>query len=274
MHLLHNEFRFEIVGSELAVSQAETELMRLPLAPMLEGQSVQVGGWREKSTEHFVAEADGLGRIHFALREGRPCYWVETDRKHFARLVYFPESRPTNTGWHSFLSDELDRYWSLDENADVPLSSAYKDMHVDGEDGAGMTDPGDKPPTWIWNIPARALAIETPKGWMGMSIPGPISVAVTRLSMRHGVFNMQFEELRPTAKEWGPPRVYFSPGLGDPYEALDQHRLISDVCGLTRIESESVQVLSYCHSDCPLAPRGRSVVCFAQTRSPALPLVR
>ena len=234
MHLMWKEYRFEISGFAVVVSTEGIELARLPLLPACAGEDFVAGEWSEIAGDHFQADVSGLGSIHLAIREGYPCYWVETERKHFERLTYFPQSRPTQSGWHSFLSDELDRYWSLDENADVPLSSAYIAMHVDGQDGDGMTDPGDKPPTWIWNIPPRALAIETPRGWMGISIPGPLSVGVTRLTMQRGVFNIHMEELRPTALEWGAPRFYLVPGLADPYDALDSHREISDACGLTR----------------------------------------
>jgi len=238
MRLSCDKCRFEIEADYLIISQNEKKLMRLPLIPKAEGKNFQSKGWRPVEENHFAAELTELGSVHLAIREGHVCYWLETPQKHFARLTYFPDSHPTDTGWHTFLSDELDRYWDINENADVPLSSAYPDMHTDGEDDAGMTDPGDRPPTWVWNIPVRALAIQTPKGWMGLSIPGPLSVGVTRFKMRRGVFNIDFEELRPNTKEWGPPRVYFIPELTDPYDVLDQHRLISDTCGLTRREKQ------------------------------------
>ncbi|MFH0921762.1 MAG: hypothetical protein V1913_15545 [Fibrobacterota bacterium] len=234
MHLTCEGRQFKITGNFLEVDEDGVKLTRLPLVPWVDGKPCRAGPWRQVNGKHYSLDLPGLGQAHLAVREGHVCYWVETKRKHFKSLTYFPNSHPTKTGWHTFLSDELDRYWSLNENADVPLSSAYIDMHVDKEDGAGMTDPGDKPPTWIWNIPARAFAIETPKGWMGISIPGPLSVGVTRMTMQHGTFNLKFEEFRPTAREWGPARVYFIPGLPDPYDALDQHRRISKACGLMR----------------------------------------
>ena len=234
MQLIHNGCQFTLNGPILEITKEDRTLMKLPLIPHVEGETFEAGTWEQIGDDHFRMEVAGLGRVHLALREGHVCYWVETERKHFPKLTYFPDSRPTSTRWHTFLSDELDRAWTMDENADVPLSSSYFDMHVDLEDGAGMTDPGDKPPTWIWNVPARAFAVEAPNGWMGFSIPGPLSVGVTRLTMHRGIFNLTFEELRPTAREWGPPRVYLVPGLSDPYDALDHHRLISEACGLTR----------------------------------------
>jgi hypothetical protein len=233
-HWTHEGYVYRIDGTYLEVTHNEALLTRLPLAPRAAGKPCRAGRWRQLDATHGALDLPGLGTAHVALREGHVCYWVETTRQHFPSLTYFPDSQPTDRGWHTFLSDELDRHWTLAENADVPLSTAYMDMHVDKEDGAGMTDPGDKPPTWIWNVPARAFALETAAGWLGMSIPGPLSVAVTRLTMQRGTFNLTFEELRPTAKEWGPPRVYLIPGLQDPYDTLDQHRLISRACGLMR----------------------------------------
>jgi len=219
MQLLSNGCRFNLDGPTLEITIDDRALMKLPLVPHVEDETFQAGAWQRAGTDHYRMALAGLGSVHLALREGTVCYWIETQRKHFPKLIYFPDSQPTTTRWHTFLSDELDRTWTMDENADVPLSSSYFNMHPDKEDGAGMTDPGDKPPTWIWNIPPRAFAVETPNGWMGFSIPGPLSVAVTRPTMRRGRFNLTFEELRPTAKEWGPPRVYLIPGLADPYDS-------------------------------------------------------
>lgn len=223
---------FAIEVTDLVVGKDGTELMRLPLVPKVEGEGLNLTEWQQVADAHWRMDVDGFGSLHVGVREGHACYWIETGTEHFRRLTFFPDSRPTETRWHTFWSDELDRAWTIDENANVPLSSAYYTMHPDGEDGAGMTDPGDKPPTWIWNIPTRAFAVETPSGWMGISIPGPLSVGMTRLTMQRGLFNVTFEELRPTAAEWGAPRVYFIPGLADPYDTLDEHRLISEACGL------------------------------------------
>jgi len=236
MKLCSNGYEFELENENLVISKKGKRFMSFPLIPKVEGENYKAEKWEEIQKECFKMNVKGLGSIHVAIREGYVCYWIETICKHFPKLTYFPDSHPTDTGCYTFLSDELDRYWSIDENFDVPLSSAYVDMHVDKEDGAGMTDPGDKPPTWIWNIPARALAIKGNGEWMGLSIPGPLSVGVTRLTMKREKFNITFEELRPTAQEWGPPRVYFIPGLTDPYDTLDCHRLISDECGLTNKE--------------------------------------
>ena len=236
MYLDADGFRFEVKRGCIEISRGSQPFMCLPVVPKVEGEELQLGSWEDAGNNHFCMRVGELGSVHLALREGHVCYWMETDRKHFDRLTYFANSQPTETGWHTFLSDELDRYWSLDENADVPLANAYMSGHPDEPDGGGMTDPGDKPLTWIWNIPPRALAFETCEGWMGLSIPGPISVGVTRLTMQRGIFNLTFEELRPCAAEWGPPRVYFVPGLQDPYDTLDRHRLISRRCGLMRDE--------------------------------------
>jgi len=227
---------FVIDGTDLLIQHDGAELMTLPLVPKAEGETFKAGKWRKAEEDHYQMEVSGLGSVHLAIRQGHVCYWVQTERKHFAELRYFPNSRPTQTHWHTFLSDELDRQWTMDENANVPLCNSFMLGHPDGPDGNGMTDPGDNPPTWIWNVPPRAFAVETPGTssgrWMGFSLPGPISVGITRLTMERGLFNLRFQELRPTAKEWGPPRVYFIPGLGEAYDTLDEHVVISEACDL------------------------------------------
>ena len=237
MHFVNNGYRFEAAGTDLIITRNGEACMTLPAVPRLDDVVFEAGPWQAQAPDHFQMQLSPSERVHLAVREGCVCYWVETDREHVARLTLFPDSTPTPIGWHTFLSDELDRGWSIDENADVPVSSSYLDMHVDGEDGAGMTDPGDKPPTWVWNVPVRACAFAVPgASWLGAAVPGPVAVGVTRFTMRHGVFNLTFEELRPNTKEWGPPRVYLLPGLTDPYETLDRHRIIAEQCGLTNTE--------------------------------------
>jgi len=239
-YLMNGGYKFEIDGAGLSVTRDGKPVMALPMLPKAEGESFKAGEWAKAGEEHYRMAVDGLGGVNLAVRDGYVCYWVDTQTKHFAKLTYFPDSRPTNTGWHTFVSDELDRYWNLDEIGDVPVASAYMEHggHPDGMDGAGMTDPGDRAMLWIWNTPPRAAAIETPDGWLGLSVPGPISVGITRFKMSRGVFNLSFEELRPTAKEWGPPRVYLVPGLADPYDTLDHHRIISKACGLMRSQRD------------------------------------
>ncbi len=97
-----------------------------------------------------------------------------------------------------------------------------------------MTDPGDKPPTWIWNLPVHACSFLTAEGdWLGLSVPGALPVGVTRLNMHRQRFSMTFQILRPACEEGQMPEVYFIPGLRDPYDCLDSHRAISEAKGLT-----------------------------------------
>lgn len=149
MRLLNNGYLFEIDGVDLVVTQSGRPCMRLPLVPRIEGENPEAGSWEELDAEHFHLPLANFGGVHLAVREGHVCYWVETDRKHARTLTYFPDSRPTDTRWHTFLSDELDRTWTVNENADVPISCSYVEMHVDGEDGAGMTDRESALLLWI-----------------------------------------------------------------------------------------------------------------------------
>ena len=80
-----------------------------------------------------------------------------------------------------------------------------------------MCDPGDKPPGWVWNLPVRACSFSTEQGdWLGLCVPGPLPVGVTRLRMQQQHFSMTFQVLRPACEEGFMPEVYLVPGLAGP----------------------------------------------------------
>ena len=225
---------YVIDGETLRMVHRGTEVAAFCLAPVADGRRCRIGSWRQAGEAQYRAPVPGLGSAHVAVREGHVAYWIETRRKWFDSLTYFPEITYCGERWQSYVSDGWDRAWPKDLDTEIGLSSAYLDiMNVFGADGAGLTDPGDFPPTFVWNMPARAFDIETDAGWVGLSIPGALPVGVTRLTMKKRVLSLNFDALRPGCRDGGMPVVYFVTGLGQAEDVLDAHRVISDRLGLT-----------------------------------------
>jgi hypothetical protein len=238
MKLSHDDWDFEIEHDHLDVRSGGVQAASLAMAPLLEGRASSLKPWRQLAADHLTAElAGGEGSVHLAIEHGHVCYWMQSTREEFRTLTYFPASDPTGTAWQSYLSDEHDKLWENDVDTTVQVSSSYVGRHPDGEDGQGMLDPGDNPPTWIWNIPVRACSLRTDAGWLGVSVPGPLPVGVTGFSMRQRRFSLVFEALCPACVEGQMPRVYVVTGLHGAYDVLDAHREISDRMGLIRKKS-------------------------------------
>ena len=162
---------------------------------------------------------------------------METETEEFDSLTYFSDAVISGQGWHSFCSDEWDRFWDIQVDAHVAVSSCYDGMSVDGGDGRGMTDPGDEPPTWINNIQPRAFTLKSNLGWIGLSIPGALPVGVIRAQVRKTRWSLTFEALRPACPDGYMPFVFLIPDLPNPYDVIDVQRRISDAMGLTVMKS-------------------------------------
>jgi len=230
--LQHQGYDYVIAKGQLQVQHDGAILAEFSLAPLVEGKPTRLQPWREVGSQHLCADLGPEGMVHLAVRDGYMCYWMETDQEQFETVTYFPGSVATGNDWQTYMSDEHDRRWDIAVDAEVLISSAYPGMNVDGGDGHGMTDPGDLPPTWIWNIPVRALSFLTnDEDWLGLSVPGPLPVGVARLKMQRQRFSMTFQVLRPSCEEGEMPHVYFVPGLVGPYDVLDRHRGISEARG-------------------------------------------
>ncbi|MFH0963347.1 MAG: hypothetical protein V2A58_04975 [Planctomycetota bacterium] len=235
MRLKQGEWSFEVKGDRLMVSREGREAVSLGVAPVVEGKATALEGWEEKGAGHFSARVSGRSgdSVHLAEKLGRVAFWMETETDEFANLSYFTDVVIHGPGWHSFSSDEWDRFWEIDLDAQVGVSSCYGAMAVDGGDGQGMTDPGDLPPTWINNIQPRVFALRSEAGWVGLSLPGALPVGVTRARMEGRRWSLSFEALRPACREGGMPVVYFAPGIENPYDVVDVQRELSDALGLT-----------------------------------------
>ena len=229
-----NGWSYVLDGDVLHLLRDEEPMAALPLAPIANGKRRSLGPWKSVRADHYRATVAGLGSAHLAVREGHVAFWIETQTKQFETVTYFPETTFEGDHWQSYVSDGWDRKWDKDVDKEVGLSSAYIDiMSVFGADGAGLTDPGDFPPTFVWNMPVRAFNLETEGGWIGFSIPSALPVGVTRLTMKDRRFSLSFDTLRPACREGGMPVVYFVTGLDAAEDVLDAHRVISDRLGLT-----------------------------------------
>jgi hypothetical protein len=109
--------------------------------------------------------------------------------------------------------------------------------NVFGAEIGGQKDPRDTPPTYVWNMPPRAVSLKTESGFVGFTIPGPWPIGVTRLSMKNRKFSLTFDALRPACNKGVTPIVYIVPGLEGAYDVLDEHRVISDKLGLMKKKS-------------------------------------
>ena len=237
LNIEFNGCEYIVKNDTMSIFKSGEKLAAFKLSPEVEGTGALLLEWEEKAKEHYYTVLDTGGSVHLAIEHGHVCYWMEADDvDQFEKLTYFPGSTFNGNSWCTYVSDELDNVWDIDRQVMVPVSSAYNenDNNVDGSDGAGMADPGDKPPTWIFNVNVRALSFNTLKGgWVGLAVPGPLPVGVTRFTMDRRKFSMDFEVLRTNARDWGMPKVYFVTGLTHQDDLLDEYRIISDRLGLT-----------------------------------------
>ncbi len=233
MHLSDGSWSYTVAGQELLIGRGEEPLVSLCVAPVIEGQTTVLSAWQELDSDHFRAQVRGRSDSVHLAKKHRVCFWMETETDEFDQLAYFTEGKVCGPGWHSFCSDEWDRFWDINLDAQVAVSSCYAGMSVDGGDGRGMTDPGDIPPTWINNIQPRVFALKTMAGWIGLAIPGALPVGVTRARAQSARWSLSFEALRPACREGHMPVVYFAPDITDPYDVIDVQREISEAMALT-----------------------------------------
>lgn len=233
--LKSGRWQFRIDKGMLFITGGRKLIGRFRLSPLIEGVACKLAPWERVSSTHFKsAIRGGKGWVHLRGQYGKVCYYMETGLKEFGSLTYFPDSTPVGHAWQTYVSDEHDRLWDNMLDTEVLISSSYPGDNPDGSDGEGMCDPGDKPMTWVWNVPVRAMSFKTDTGWLGLSVPGALPVGVTRLKMERQRFSMTFQALRPSCRGGMMPKVYFAPGLTGAYDVLDTHRRLSEKMGLMR----------------------------------------
>ena len=232
-------FVFRVEEQQLIIAAAGQPVVRLCLAPAVDGKVLSAGPWEPVDADHITSKVAGLGSVHVGLRYGYPAYWVETDREHFDLITYFPDSPFEGLSWHAFSDDEDDRDFDADLDAATVVSSNYAYFHADQDRrdpaaATGLDCPADWAPGWIWNVPVRAIAMQAPSGWLGLSVPGPLPVGFTRFRMQRRKFCMPFEILRPGCDGGQMPVVYLAPGLSRAEDVLDIQREITGKMGLLK----------------------------------------
>ncbi len=233
-HLQARGLLYCLAGGRLIIRRGDQTLAALCIAPRIDGEQTRIDAWEKQAEDHFVASLGRGDTAHFALRLARPCFWLETARPFIRQLTYFSDGEIAGDRWHSFVPDEWDRTWERVRDVAVAASSNYVSSNPDGGDGAGMTDPGDLPLTWVFNVPAHLCAWEVGGEWLGLSLPHPHALGVVRYRMERERFSLAFDAVQASCPESGCPRVYFEAGLAEPYELCDRHYALSEELGLTK----------------------------------------
>lgn len=232
-----NNVRYDIDAGQMTIIQKGQPQIQLDLSPIIEGTKTKIKDWAEDDGLYSAEVSKGTTAF-MQIREGYLAYWLETDIKQIESLMYFPQTTFKGQYWHTYVSDAFDGRQEKALDRMVPIASAYDDLsHPDITDGGGLTDPGDKPPLFVWNMPSRSFSLETEAGWFGLSLPGPLPLGILRLNMEKEKLSLGFDVVRPACSEGKLPTVYFVGSIKDPYDVLDEERLISDRLGLTRKKS-------------------------------------
>ena len=233
--------QYEIAGDRLRVLQRGDRVLDVCLSPTFDGEAVKIASWEPDGSNGLKASLGAFGEAHLAERFERLAFWIETPVKQFDHVTYLSDGVLSGGRWRTFVSDEHDGEWSTQLDQRIPISSAYAaSCSPDGTTGGGMTDPDDIPTHWIWDVHARAFALGGRDRWLGVSIPGPWGVGVTRLVMERERFSLRFEVMRAACTEGQLPVVYFCPNLADPFDTLDAHRDLSRKLGFMNLENKEI----------------------------------
>jgi hypothetical protein len=230
-------------GDRLHVLSGDDMVLDVCLSPAFNGTVVPITGWEPAGERLFSASLGAYGRAFIGAQFERLAYWIETPVRQFDHVVYLSDGLISGDVWRTFVSDDYERLWDKKIDAHIPISSAYAESNSpDGVDGVGggMTDPADVPVHWVWNVQTRAFAVKGRARWLGLSIPGPWGIGVTRLTMRKTRLGVGFEFLQTGCTGGKMPVVYFCPGLADGFDALDEHRLLSEKLGLMDLAPKTV----------------------------------
>lgn len=175
---------YRITGGRLAVVHHGDRTLDVDLGPTFDGEPIPIACWEEAGPNVLVASLGRFGTAHLAERFDRLAFWIETPVKQFREVGYLSDGMTSGEHWRTFVSDEYERLWPKKVDVRIPISSAYAGMSSpDGDVPGGMNDPDDLPGHWIWNVHVRAFAFAGRRRWLGLAIPGPWGIGVTRLSM-------------------------------------------------------------------------------------------
>jgi len=234
---------YRLANDRLRISRRNDTVLDICLSPTLDGEPVRIAAWEETGHNSYKASLGRHGAAFICEKLDKLAFWIETPVKQFQEVTYLSDGIISGDHWRTFASDEHERLWDKKIDTNIPISSAYADSNSpDGVDNVntGMTDPADVPVHWIWNVHVRAFALKGSESWLGVSIPGPWGIGVTRLNMRKTRFNLRFEYLHTGCTDGKMPCVYFCPGLTDGFDVLDEHRKLSEKLALMDLTPKDV----------------------------------
>ncbi len=211
------------------------------LDPVLNGKKFVLGTWKKNGHNSYKASLgkDGNSSANICEIEEKLAFWIQTAEKQLDSVTYLSDGLISGDSWRTFVSDDYERLWDKKIDTNIPISSSYAASNSpDGTTGGGMTDPDDIPVHWIWNVHPRVCAVKGMRSWLGISIPGAWGIGITRLNMHKTRFNLRFEMLQTGCTDGKMPVVYFSPGLADGFDVLDEYRNISEKLGLFNLENK------------------------------------
>jgi len=232
-----NGIQFKVEGGRMSIGTSGDTLIAVDIAPIINGATFPITDWTQHEDFHAADVGNGT-TVFLGIQEGHIAYWLETTMSQIQSLVYFSKLTFNGDHWRAYNADAYDRKLEKVVDLCIPIASAYDDIHhPDGRDGHGLTDPGDNPPLFMWNMPSQSFSLETSNGWFGFTWPGPWPTGITRLSMEREQLSMSFEVVRPACIRGKCPVVHFIGPNDDPYHVLDAERNISEKRGLTRSKS-------------------------------------
>ncbi|MFH0962756.1 MAG: hypothetical protein V2A58_01945 [Planctomycetota bacterium] len=232
---------YQVARDRLRVIQYGDTVLDVCLSPVLDGKLAKITSWEKTGPRSLRASLGSFGKAFLGEKFDRLAFWIETPAKEFQDVTYLSDGITSGDRWRTFVSDDHDRLWEKKLDRFIPISSAYAvTASPDGTSGGGMTDPDDIPVHWIWNVHVRTLALGGKARWLGLSIPGPWGIGVTRLVMQRERFSLRFEFLRASCTDGRMPVVYFCPDLADPLDVLDEHRTLSEKLELVNLAHKSI----------------------------------
>ena len=230
-----------IDADRLRIVQRGDEVLSVSLSPVFDGQTIPITTWQTAGPNSLTTSLGEYGEAFLAEKHGKLAFWIETPVKQFETVTYLSDGILSGPVWRSFISDDYDRTWDKRTDASVPIASAYlENCSPDGPPSGGMTDPDDVPVHWVWNVHVHAWALSGRERWLGISMPGPWGIGVTRLNMHRARFNLRFEALRPACTNGSMPVLYFCPNLAEALDVLDEHRLLSRQLGLMDLAEKQI----------------------------------
>ena len=204
-----------IVGRFLEIHRGAVRLARLDLCPQSDTPTL-IGEFRRHANGYRARLNGGIeGWAVVEEKDGLVSYSVQTDRKHFDKLIYFPESMLDGDTWRTFIWAQRDRAWGVEEDVCVRIGDTRPDT-VSAREGT-IIDPGDYPPLWPGRGGPRVCTTHHREfGWWGICVPGPLPVCDTYFCMDKSRFSIRFDYLHPGCSDGFMPSVTFALPLADP----------------------------------------------------------